>query len=118
VGLKSYSYLIINDGTTLTPPSSLELFESPALSATVTNTSYSPLYNLTYNQTGSFANPRVEAPQYINANPNSNSMTLTVPVWLQYANGGIQSLIYWNNVPNEDEGAADSLCLFSFFLMK
>lgn len=103
VGLKSYSYLIINNGPPASSPtssSSLELFESPTLSATVTSTLYSPLYALTWTQSGSFANPRIEAPQYINSNANSNSMALTVPIWLQYANGGSQSLLYWNDVPN------------------
>jgi hypothetical protein len=100
--------MIINNGPIGAPPvSSLELFEAPALSTSMTSTTYgpNPLYNLTYTQpsaTQSFANPRIEAPQYINY---SLQGIRTVPVWLQYvintANSPpLQSLIYWNGVPN------------------
>src|SRR5665213_2984192 len=50
---------------------------------------------------GTFTNPRIEAPQYINN--NSNSMISNVPVCLQYTSGvagNPQSLLYWNSVPN------------------
>ena len=101
VGLKSYSYMVINNNSA----QSLELFYSPTLS-TVTNTLYSPLSTLSYPSPlsgQSFGNPRIEAPQYINN--NQYSMITTVPVWLQYVSATIQgtqtqSLIYWNNVPN------------------
>jgi hypothetical protein len=104
VGLKTYSYMIVNDN--ITNANQLDLFYSPTLSTSQTNTSYvgapsTSWDTLSYSSlvvpgTTSFANPRIEAPQYV------NSSTLAyVPVWLQYTlSPGIQSLVYWNTVPN------------------
>ena len=59
---------------------------------------YTAIDNLTYGSTsGTFTNPRIEAPQYV----NSNSILPYVPIWLQYVTTGTtQSLLYWNQIPN------------------
>jgi hypothetical protein len=92
----TYSFMIVNQGV-----STLELYSSPTLSTTPPYTMYTGIDNLTYNNSlGTFSNPRIEAPQYV----NSNSTFTTVPIWLQYTDtsmmGSPQSLLYWNQVPN------------------
>jgi hypothetical protein len=61
---------------------------------------YTAIDNLTYGSTsGTFTNPRIEAPQYV----NSTSSFTTVPIWLQYTtalSGNPQSLVYWSQIPN------------------
>jgi hypothetical protein len=90
----TYSYMIVNQGG-----SSLELYASPTLSTTQTNTVYAAIENLTYGSSGTFTNPRIEAPQYVNTNSNPNFPY--VPIWLQYVTTGTtQSLLYWNQIPN------------------
>lgn len=90
----TYSYMIVNLGGT-----ALELYASPTLSTTQTNTMYTAIDNLTYGSFGPVTNPRIEAPQYV----NSNSTFTTVPIWLQYTSTfplNPQSLLYWNSIPN------------------
>lgn len=94
IGTNSYSYMIINNGQSIGTPETLDFFVSPALSASVVNTSYtSPKYILktSSGNAGNFSNPRIDAPQYVNTNSTSMSPTLFVPVWLQYAVGTTRS---------------------------
>jgi hypothetical protein len=56
------------------------------------STSYSVIDDLTTGQAGTYKNPRIEVPQYINS-------MLDVPVWEQYLYAAfppVRSLIYWN----------------------
>ncbi len=97
------AYMFINYGTN----SPLEAVAAPVLSqSNPTVVPYSQVAVLNHSAAGSgqsYANPRIDAPEYINANISKISI---VPVWEQYTssttiNGiAIQSLIYWNNLPN------------------
>jgi len=84
--------MFINDGA-----STVALFSSSAIP---TATSYSLQYDLNPYMPSmgsySYSNPRIEAPEYIDASISD------IPVWEQYTYdaSGDQSLVYWRNVSN------------------
>ena len=80
------AYMVINTGD------AGELFFLSSDTLETGSTSYSVIDDLTTGQAGTYKNPRIEVPQYINS-------VLDVPVWEQYlyaASPPIRSLIYWN----------------------
>jgi len=92
-----YSYMFVND------KNQLGLFESAALPASISYMLAGHLSHIPPGTNQSYADPRIEAPQYINTSHISFA-----PVWEQYKYGAYispsmptqQSLIFWNNIPN------------------
>jgi hypothetical protein len=98
VGSTSYpkAYMFINPGTL----GQVDFFSSATLPATVSYGLAGTLPAPTPLPGQNYDNPRIDAPEYVDS-----SVLSTVPVWEQYTSAiimgsDVQSLIYWNDVPN------------------